>query len=1566
MPDIDLKSAVPIAGEGEAVVPAPDFDINTAMTITTPVDGENGYDAFQRAKLHKTIQDAINRPISNQEATFITDTEQRAPRAFESFMVPYTEGVVGFFTRPFGYRPGFEKPFELKKGPTTGAEAEEKAAMQKGQPVAFTLGQIIGGTAPFIVTAPLFPQSLLGTVATFETVGLTSELGRQQTEESLMLSTGEKAGAYGKEAIKSGLMAPVWYFSGALKFVGRPFLSAMTRAGTRGTATVGLEAVFGTDLGEALKQGGIITALSLMFEAPYLAKTALGRGIYARANQIAQAKGLPEGRYVLDVDKVDAANMRVGLFDLIKSFYGLMKTKIEKTPGPADPVKKITYDKLAYAPEMPPPETPGEAGGAIWAPATPTQPKAGGMAVMPQKAPIFYSKMAGALAEKMPESAPVAQVKGILASAGIPKEEIEWSGIEDFMKGKDKIGKFELLDYISKNQIAVEEVVKGGSPEKAMENYNQYAQSLVDKYAVGKNKGFNLNMIVNEAKLTTPEEVEKLDELSAQTDIQRKMGIPGKEFSGIKIFRLDEEVKLVNTRGEIVTLPKGEEYRTLPALDSDGNTIPNKVRLLDGKQITVFEGELRKLKGKMLQEGEQPRAGGMAHTPVLAVRMKDGKVVFDENAKLHSDIIESKEIDPDDVKDVGIINSEGAYSATKAPDKKGGAPSAELPEVPKSALDKVKGLVSGQKPPKKPPKAPAAQPPEEEPPERQGQRKEYMELWNASDITDKLFKSEQEFLERYLDEGKTLEEIAGELVEDIEDIKATEKATYEHIQDVVEQMSAEQEKASKAEDTAMKERIKTYLIGKLNPSLKTEGEYADLKHLPWLFAEGGERPDVFASELGDIVGIPLEGEQDVIDLVKSYFKNEIQEKAVVSELKTAEASKKKIQKEINKISRFKKLSPEHQELIAKVNMLAQSKMLSKITVSRIRKYLGIKEMKNVKIPELQKLVDYLNGLKVGDKLLSENQKKILTKMFGEIEGLDLMPKRIAIERFGEDTELMEGMITSHIALELIPTVDIKEGHLAIEKIVNSVNEKLDHAESEIHRRDDQLEVMLRKAQAARAEKLPASEKIKRGLIKQDKEIFMALSGEQVDLTKEEEAVVAYLKNFFAMAKEKLALQKYRKNYVTHLEQPFMEKVMNVGIIGAFQQYWKEQAAKEGIPVDIMLELDNIIGSEKFFRFALKRKGGITPTTNIQKIIHDYSSLFETKVALDQILPEGQVVSKLLLEGKSAVWLKKFLQNLKGRALDYEFRSGRMGWLARVADAIVDLGYIKLLALNYYSAIKNIVAGEANAIIWQDFSVYLRGKKRVFSEPKKAYKIAIEPGVLEGTYADYSQRGIGKLKKMQDLAMIGQKAGEIEIRTCMFTSELTDQEWETGEISPERSRKLRDSIAITQGVFSKTDSPLWVQTVLGRTIMQMNRWRITDAMLLRRIVNDAREEWSQDNFKGKGTQRLSKALIFYAIGMYASYELGKAGLKKAAQIAQSMAEVVNGLVSLISQGDLKRMISDNPTLSVIKDFLFTAQDIAKHIYVPGAQKPKKIEIQQGIEDTYIAPVETIKDTLDTLE
>jgi hypothetical protein len=464
----DISTAIPVEekpaqdGQQPSLVRKPGFDIENSDSVTVDEKGMTGYDHFVAGQLDAQVKAAIHQPIDENQVKYIQDTEKQDPGAFQSFAVPYTEGIVGFFTKPFGYRPDLSKPFGLTKGPKGQEEQTQDQLMAEQHPIATTLGQIVAGTAPFIATAPLFPQSLLGTLATFETVGLTQKAGEIATDESLMTPLGQKGAELGIEAVKSGIMAPIWHYSGALKFIGRPFLSAVTRAGVRGAGQATLSTVFGTDLAQALKEGGTITALSLIFEAPALAKTALGRGIINRANEIAAAKGLPEGKFTINVDKLDEASTRQSLFNMVRGFYNLMRYPIEKAqaeaaPGPgADP-----YARFLAGPSAP--ETPGQAIAPIVTLVPPGggQPMAGGMVHQPEKQPIFYSKMMATLAEKMPEKATPEQVQGIIKGAGISPDEVDMSNLGDFLKGKDKIAKSDLLDYLKQNQMQVEEVWKG-------------------------------------------------------------------------------------------------------------------------------------------------------------------------------------------------------------------------------------------------------------------------------------------------------------------------------------------------------------------------------------------------------------------------------------------------------------------------------------------------------------------------------------------------------------------------------------------------------------------------------------------------------------------------------------------------------------------------------------------------------------------------------------------------------------------------------------------------------------------------------------------------------------------------------------------------------------------------------------------------------------------------------------------------------------------------------------------------------------------------------------------------
>jgi hypothetical protein len=78
----------------------------------------------------------------------------------------------------------------------------------------------------------------------------------------------------------------------------------------------------------------------------------------------------------------------------------------------------------------------------------------------PTIAPAFFSKLQRTIEDKMPATAPIAQVRNIIKD--MKADEIKWSGIENYLKGKDKINKEELLTFLKANELEIKEITKGG------------------------------------------------------------------------------------------------------------------------------------------------------------------------------------------------------------------------------------------------------------------------------------------------------------------------------------------------------------------------------------------------------------------------------------------------------------------------------------------------------------------------------------------------------------------------------------------------------------------------------------------------------------------------------------------------------------------------------------------------------------------------------------------------------------------------------------------------------------------------------------------------------------------------------------------------------------------------------------------------------------------------------------------------------------------------------------------------------------------------------------------------
>lgn len=154
-----------------------------------------------------------------------------------------------------------------------------------------------------------------------------------------------------------------------------------------------------------------------------------------------------------------------------------------------------------------------------------------------EMAPPMYSKLEQTIMQKMGGSQDVQSLRAMLKD--IKPEEMKWSGLDEFLKGKEKVTKQEVLDHIRANQIQIVDVVNGGA---AVESVHVYEVEGGDWFGIVKDNDGR-----SAFKTRQPSEAEAQAKVDAFLD-----SIGGKN----------------STKFSQYTLPGGENYRevlfTLP------------------------------------------------------------------------------------------------------------------------------------------------------------------------------------------------------------------------------------------------------------------------------------------------------------------------------------------------------------------------------------------------------------------------------------------------------------------------------------------------------------------------------------------------------------------------------------------------------------------------------------------------------------------------------------------------------------------------------------------------------------------------------------------------------------------------------------------------------------------------------------------------------------------------------------------------------------------------------------------------------------------------------------------
>ena len=181
----------------------------------------------------------------------------------------------------------------------------------------------------------------------------------------------------------------------------------------------------------------------------------------------------------------------------------------------------------------------------------------------------FYSQLEAAVQPLQNKGTGQQYLAQIQKSAGVKPEEIQWTGLDTFLQGRQSVTKTEIQDYLNANRVDVQEVRLGGTMQEVGVNPDS-------PYAIPE----VLDVFQREADAGEGFRVSLANDYDAYMALQREFPdlLEQDEWADIvadSLFPNRQEVK--PTKFSSYTLPGGENYReillTLPTSGSGGKRV---------------------------------------------------------------------------------------------------------------------------------------------------------------------------------------------------------------------------------------------------------------------------------------------------------------------------------------------------------------------------------------------------------------------------------------------------------------------------------------------------------------------------------------------------------------------------------------------------------------------------------------------------------------------------------------------------------------------------------------------------------------------------------------------------------------------------------------------------------------------------------------------------------------------------------------------------------------------------------------------------------------------------------
>lgn len=474
-------------------------------------------------------------------------------------------------------------------------------------------------------------------------------------------------------------------------------------------------------------------------------------------------------------------------------------------------------------------------------------------------------------------------------------------------------------------------------------------------------------------------------------------------------------------------------------------------------------------------------------------------------------------------------------------------------------------------------------------------------------------------------------------------------------------------------------------------------------------------------------------------------------------------------------------------------------------VDNLRKAMKLPSLKQMSLEQMDKYQKAIEPYYSEDVFLTQRQLETIDRT--DISGVKTL--REARDRLARDVGLPEfakhedGLADIKVKGEDYWLYDsrLAKQNPVYEVMVKDYAKAMLEADAQFYVFEEQSNALATRARKSRERTL--TEK----LIPTDDLIFEYLSNPNKKeiarkMTPEEMDFAFFLEDKFANALIELVEAEVLKtgldNYVTNIRRDFFEALKQGNLRTAFKEILDQQKLDEQ-RFDVVNDRGEVLGLDKFFKFAIQRTGGMKPTKNVARAASVYFRTLEKKKALDSYMPKmvvyADAVSKvtkqadgLQIDQKLQTFIKEWINVKKGKPRKWAFQpGGKPDIILRELKAgltALDLGF-------------NITTQPA-AMVGESVATYVaigresmtKGIKRTRTEQGKKI-IAAHKNFVGKTFMDELADPAMSLGEKIETAMFALfKKSAVESNKISLLGSLTDSEFKTGKISTERLAEIK--------------------------------------------------------------------------------------------------------------------------------------------------------------------------------